>query len=168
MSRHHTTPRWEGRGAAVVYVSAICVANLLVFWIGPWWSPVNSLLLIGLDLTLRDRLHERYGFAKTVGLALVAAALSYGLNPAGAAIAVASAVSFAVANIADGAVYQMLLGKRPLLKMNGSNAAGAAADSVLFPTIAFGALLPEIIALQFAAKVGGGFVWSLLLSRKTA
>ena len=32
-------------------------------------------------------------------------------------------------------------------------------------TPAFGAFMPAIVLLQFAAKVGGGFVWSLLLRR---
>ena len=43
--------------------------------------------------------------------------------------------------------------------------AGAAVDSLLFPTIAFGVLMPEIIALQFIAKVSGGAVWSFLLQK---
>ena len=42
-----------------------------------------------------------------------------------------------------------------------------AVDSILFPTIAFGSFLPLIVLGQFAAKVGGGFVWSLLLNRRT-
>jgi hypothetical protein len=35
----------------------------------------------------------------------------------------------------------------------------------LFPTIAFGVLMPEIIALQFAAKVVGGVVWSFIIKK---
>ena len=31
-------------------------------------------------------------------------------------------------------------------------------------TIAFGSFLPLIVLGQFAAKVGGGFVWSLFLA----
>ena len=52
--------------------------------------------------------------------------------------------------------------------VNGTGAAalferpvGAAVDSILFPTIAFGSFLPTIIALQFAAKVAGGALWSI-------
>jgi hypothetical protein len=36
-------------------------------------------------------------------------------------------------------------------------------DSVLFPTIAFGAFLPAIVLGQFVAKVAGGAVWSWIL-----
>ena len=32
--------------------------------------------------------------------------------------------------------------------------------------IAFGALMPHIVIGQFAAKVGGGFIWSLLIGRR--
>jgi uncharacterized PurR-regulated membrane protein YhhQ (DUF165 family) len=49
--------------------------------------------------------------------------------------------------------------------VNGSNVLSAAVDSVLFPTIAFGALLPVIVLGQFAAKVLGGAVWSWILGK---
>ena len=38
---------------AAVYVGAMVAANLLV-WLSPWFSLIDSVLLIGLDLTLRD------------------------------------------------------------------------------------------------------------------
>jgi hypothetical protein len=43
--------------------------------------------------------------------------------------------------------------------------AGAAVDSLLFPTIAFGALMPHIVLAQFVAKVAGGAFWAWLISR---
>ena len=52
-----------------------------------------------------------------------------------------------------------------LIRANGSNVAGAAVDSIIFPTIAFGALMPHIVAVQFIAKVAGGAIWAWLLSR---
>lgn len=51
------------------------------------------------------------------------------------------------------------------MRVNGSNVPAALVDSIVFPTIAFGALLPWIVLGQFAAKVLGGFVWSLLLNQ---
>jgi hypothetical protein len=39
-------------------------------------------------------------------------------------------------------------------------------NSLVFPTLAFGALLPHIVLLQFIAKVAGGAIWAWLLSRK--
>jgi hypothetical protein len=47
-----------------------------------------------------------------------------------------------------------------MVKVNGSNVVSAAIDSLVFPTLAFGALLPWIVAGQFAAKVAGGAVWA--------
>ena len=43
--------------------------------------------------------------------------------------------------------------------------AGAAVDSIAFPTIAFGVFMPEIVALQFLAKIAGGAVWTYLLGK---
>ena len=49
-----------------------------------------------------------------------------------------------------------------LLRVNGSNVVGAAVDSLVFPTLAFGAFLWPIVLGQFAAKVAGGVLWSLV------
>jgi uncharacterized PurR-regulated membrane protein YhhQ (DUF165 family) len=49
-------------------------------------------------------------------------------------------------------------------RANVSNVAGAALDSLIFPTIAFGALMPHIVLMQFVAKVAGGAVWSYIFN----
>ena len=46
----------------------------------------------------------------------------------------------------------------------GDSTAGAAVDSLLFPTIAFDGLMPEIVALQFVAKTVGGAIWAWTLA----
>ena len=68
----------------------------------------------------------------------------------------------AAAALVDWAAFARLRGSW-LRRANGSNVAGAAVDSLLFPTIAFGALMPHIVALQFVAKVAGGALWAWLL-----
>lgn len=151
---------------AATYVSSICAANALVWWLGPWWSPFNSLLLIGLDLSLRDTIHERCGFTGSIVLVAVGGAVSYVLNPAAGQIALASVIAFTASGIADGAAYQSLIKRRSAVKMNASNAVGAIVDSLLFPTIAFGDFMPGIVALQFGAKVIGGAMYAFLLTRK--
>lgn len=148
---------------SIIYVAAICAANFSVATLGPTGSIVNAFLFIGLDLVLRDRMHERIGLLKMSGLALVAGAISYALNPATGTIAVASVAAFVVAALVDGIAYQWLIKHPWFVRSNGSNLLSAAADSVVFPTIAFGGLMPLIVLGQFAAKVSGGFVWSLLL-----
>lgn len=147
-----------------VYVVAMVVANLLVFWLGPWFSPFNAFMLIGLDLTMRDIMQERLTRWQLAGVILAGGAITWAVNPAAKHIAIASAVAFLISALADWAAYAALRSRPWLVRSNGSNVIGAAVDSVIFPTLAFGALLPHIIALQFAAKVGGGFIWSLALN----
>ena len=153
--------------AVLAYLLAMVAANLSVATFGPWVSPINSFLFIGLDLSLRDRLHDSWqgrGLWPRMGALITAAGvLSYALNPAAGRIAVASVIAFVCAAIIDSAVYHLLRARPYLERSNGSNVAGAAVDSLLFPTIAFGGFFPGIVALQFAAKVVGGAVWSFLL-----
>jgi len=159
--------------ACLIYIAAIVGANLSIAAFGPWVSPINSFLLIGLDLTLRDRLHDAWGgrslWPRMIALILIAGAISYLVNPASGRIALASCVAFVVAGLVDALVYAKLRTSARFggyyQRVNGSNAAGALTDSILFPTLAFGAFLPAIIALQLAAKLGGGAVWAFLLQR---
>jgi queuosine precursor transporter len=152
-----------------IYISALVAANLLVAWLGPWFSPINAFFLIGLDLSLRDKLHDawqgRHLALKVGGLVVAAGAISFVLNPATGKIAIASITAFILAMSADSLVYQ-LLRKRPWLqRSNGSNIVGAGVDSIIFPTIAFGGFMLPIVLMQFAAKVGGGAIWSVILNR---
>lgn len=149
--------------ALLLYVAAITSANLLVATFGPWVSPINALVLIGLDLTLRDWLHVRVRPWQMATLIGGAGALTYLLNPAAGTIAVASACAFSAAALVDWAVFLNMRGSW-LRRANGSNVAAAAVDSILFPTIAFGALLPHVIFLQFIAKVAGGAAWAWLFN----
>lgn len=147
------------------YILAMVTANLLVWWLGPWFSPINAFLLIGLDLTLRDVMHDRLTKWQMLAVILVGGAITWGVNPAAAKIAIASAVAFSASAMADWLAYTLLRSKPWLVRSNGSNVVGAAVDSVIFPTLAFGGFLPHIVAMQFAAKVGGGAVWAWLLTR---
>lgn len=148
-----------------VYVAAMVTANMMVWWLGPWFSPINAFLLIGLDLTLRDVMQERFSRWQLAGIIAAGGVITWALNPGARHIAVASAVAFTVSAIADWLAYTALRDKPWLVRSNGSNVVGAAVDSVLFPTLAFGSFMPAIVALQFAAKMAGGLLWSLLLQR---
>jgi uncharacterized PurR-regulated membrane protein YhhQ (DUF165 family) len=99
------------------------------------------------------------------GMIVVAGAVSYWLNPATELIAIASITSFVAAMTADSVAYQALKNRPWMQRTNGSNAVSAAIDSILFPTIAFGAVMPHIVALQFICKTAGGFFWSWLLQK---
>lgn len=150
--------------AILAYAAAMIGANLLVATFGPAVSPINAFFLIGLDLALRDWLHVRLKPSQMLALILSTGALTYGLNPAASVIAVASAVSFSAAALVDWATFARLRGSWAV-RANGSNVAGAAVDSLLFPTIAFGALMPQIVLMQFLAKIVGGALWTSVLRR---
>ena len=150
--------------AIVVYATAMVAANLSVAAFGPWVTPINAFLLIGLDLALRDWLHLRLRMSQMAALIGVSGLLTYLLNPAAGIIAIASASAFTLAAIADWSVFIAVRGSW-LKRANASNVVGAAVDSLVFPTIAFGALLPHIVAMQFVAKVAGGALWAFLLNR---
>lgn len=151
--------------AIVVYASAMTAANLSVAAFGPAISPLNAFLFIGLDLVLRDWLHVRLKLWQMGVLIASTGLLTYFLNPATGKIAIASATAFTAAAIVDWAVFSRLKGSW-IKRANGSNIAGAAIDSIIFPTLAFGVLMPHIVLLQFAAKVFGGFLWSMIIRDK--
>jgi queuosine precursor transporter len=156
--------------AIATYLSAMVAANLSVAYFGPWISPLNAFVFIGLDLSLRDHLHDKWRgpglWPRMLALVATAGAISYALNPAAGRVALASVVAFTCAALVDAIAYHLLRNRPYLQRSNGSNVVGAGVDSLIFPTIAFGGFLPAIVALQFAAKVGGGFVWSLILARR--
>jgi uncharacterized PurR-regulated membrane protein YhhQ (DUF165 family) len=153
--------------AIAIYAAAMTLANLAVAQWGPGIMPLIAFTLIGLDLALRDWLHVRLKPWQMGALIAAAGLLTYLLNPAAERIAVASAIAFGAAALADWAVFARLPGSW-LRRANGSNVAGAAVDSLLFPTLAFGALMPGVVAAQFVAKVLGGALWAWLLSRRAA
>jgi uncharacterized PurR-regulated membrane protein YhhQ (DUF165 family) len=150
--------------AILTYAVAMIGANLSVAAFGPWVSPINAFFLIGLDLALRDWLHVRLRAWQMATLIACTGLLTYALNPAAGMIAVASACAFSAAALVDWATFARLRGSW-LRRANGSNVAGAAVDSLIFPTLAFGVLMPHIVALQFVAKVAGGACWAWLLYR---
>lgn len=150
--------------AILIYAAAMTLANLSVAAFGPAISPVNAFVLIGLDLALRDWLHVRLKAWQMGALIASTGLLTYALNPAAGMIAVASACAFSAAALVDWATFARLRGSW-LVRANGSNVAGAAVDSLIFPTLAFGVLMPHIVAPQFVAKVAGGAIWAWVLAR---
>lgn len=150
--------------AILIYAAAMTLANLSVAMFGPSVTPINAFVLIGLDLALRDWLHVRLRQWQMLALISATGMLTYMLNPAAGMIAIASAASFTVAALADWGTFAKLKGSW-LMRANGSNVVGAAVDSLVFPTIAFGALMPQIVLMQFAAKVIGGAAWAFVLQK---
>jgi uncharacterized PurR-regulated membrane protein YhhQ (DUF165 family) len=160
-----------------LYLGAIVLANVSFAIWGLAVEPWNSMLLIGLDLTARDHLHEawgRRGLAWKMGLLILAgSALSalLGLATAGLVattidggvvrVAIASAAGFGAAGVADVLTFGLL--PHRWLRINGSNGVAALVDSFVFPAVAFGEF-DLAIGLYFATvKIGGGALWWLAL-----
>ena len=150
-----------------LYAAAIISANLLVAQFGPSITPINAFFLIGLDLALRNYLSFKMSKYQMAAMIVGTGVLSYLVNPATGQIAIASGVAFTLAALADWATFNTVSGK--WMKRNfAGNSVGALVDSVVFPTIAFGSLMPFIVSTQFAAKVAGGSLWGYLINKKVS
>jgi queuosine precursor transporter len=151
------------------YLISVISANLVILKFGPNATIISAFFLIGLDLTLRDTLHEQWHqrnlYPKMLMLILSGSVLSYLINQQAMQIAIASFVAFFFAGFADFVVYSKLFSKKWMVKTNGSNIASALVDSAIFPTLAFGTFMPMIILGQFIAKSMGGFLWSIVLGK---
>lgn len=158
------------------YLAAVIVANLTVAAFGPAVVIVNAFVLIALDITARDRLHEAWhGDPFRLGaLILAGSILSAVLDWQALPVAVASFGAFATAGAADTLVYARLSRRGWYWKTNGSNAVSALVDSLVFLSIlaALGglpwALVPVLAAGQWAAKVVGGALWAWVLRPSVA
>lgn len=167
--RHGQTTRSKSLFLVCSYLFAIVAANLITTAFGPAASVFSAFAFIGLDLTARDGLHEawhgKHLALKMAALIAAGSALSWLINRDAGPVAVASFAAFGAAAIVDTLVYQWLYRLPWRVKVNASNLASAAVDSFIFPTLAFGGVMWAITLGQFAAKVLGGFVWSLLLKK---
>ena len=152
-----------------IYLLSVVLANMLILWLGPQAAVITAFLFIGLDLSLRDKLHDQWHgkqlWWKMLVLICGGSAISIVLNWDALPIALASATAFLAAGVGDALVYAGLHKKRFMIRANGSNVAGSAIDSIVFPTLAFGMFMPEIVLGQFVAKFVGGFLWSLILQK---
>lgn len=152
----------------VIYLLAIVAANLLAARFGPLVTVLNAFCFIGLDLSTRDQLHARWqgGQLWPRMLLLIGSGglLAFLLGGSGD-IALASCLAFIAAGSADALVYHALGRHTRLVRINGSNLAGAIIDSLLFPLLAFGWPLSLAIVLgHILAKVAGGALWAYVLA----
>lgn len=159
----------------IIYLLAIVVANLLIVEFAVVFPAITAIVaftLIGLDLALRDSLHDSWigrGLLPRMTALIVAGGIvSYLINADAATVAIGSSVAFALAATGDTIVYHILRHRKYLTRANASNITGAAIDSLVFPLIALSFLSPSTLATvivgQFLAKSFGGAVWSGLIS----
>ena len=144
------------------YLLSITAANLIIQHAGPQATIVTAFIFIGLDLVLRDKLHGKISSLKMFAMIAAAGLITLAINAAAWQIAVASSLSFAVASIADWCVFARSGGSWSVRSYK-SNLIGGIVDSVMFPTLAFGTIMPGIMIGQVAAKFFGGVVWVRLI-----
>lgn len=152
----------EGALFLTAYITCIPLANWLIQHAGtvcppdgPCLVPVapglmapSGVLMVGLALVLRDLVQRRLGAAAGLSAIAVGAAISAALAPP--QLVAASAVAFALSELADFAVYTPLQRRGLVLAVVASSAVGLVADSVLFLWLAFGSL--QFLAGQIVGK----------------
>jgi hypothetical protein len=152
------------------YLLAIVVANLITTWLGPWVSVITAFASIGLGITARDSLHDKWegsGLAwKMFLLIFLGSAISYLINKDSKMIALASFIAFSISNLVDTFIYSLTSELTKFERVNWSNLISSCVDSILFPLIAFGMPLNwGIVYGQATAKIGGGLFWALIIFR---
>lgn len=150
------------------YVAMVVVANWTVALWGPSVAVLNAFLLIGPVMTIRDVLHKAWGAnvrSRMFVLIGFASLISWALNPASGRIAFGSFLAFAASEAIDYLIYVGLQQHQFLVRSNWSNIGGAIVDSVVFMGVAFGVFIPEVFIGQIVAKIVGGFVYSLMMTR---
>lgn len=171
-----------------VYLAAIVIANTLLAVYGPQYLVFGFLPLvilggfvfIGLDITVRDYLHEQWknNLVRNMFLLIGAGSILSALfNIQAWYVAVASFTAFAVAGLGDSITYTYVSKYARFVKINGSNIVSAALDSFVFLTLISVlsgmvgpatalplSLVPALAVGQILAKVAGGFVWERVIT----
>jgi len=142
--------------AVTIYAAAIVAANVLTYYFG--LVPVGFGLLVtagtyaaGIALLARDFVHRYAGIWWVLGGIAFGVAMSWFL--ASPAIALASAVAFGVAELADLLVFVKIRPRGFVRAALISNLVSAPVDAVLFLWIAGFPLTGEAIIGQFVGKV---------------
>lgn len=153
------------------WLAAITAANLITAHYGPQASIYNAFWLIGMTLVVRDLLHDAWQDNRVPKMAAMIATgslLAYLVSPDAGRIGVASGIAFLCAETMDAAIYHAVRRWDWIERSNTSNVAGAAVDSLIFPTIAFGSILWGITVGQFTAKVAGALIFTLAIQKARA
>lgn len=146
-----------------LYLIAFVLSNLIVLWYGRTGLLVTAMFLIPFDFVMRCTFHEQWKgpelLLKLGTLVAVAGCISFLINVEAKNIAVASVAGFFVAQLFSGIFYQCFINKSYFIKVNGSDAVGILADSIVFQILAFSSLDLLTTSTQFTLKIVGGLFW---------
>jgi hypothetical protein len=151
---------------SAAYLVVVSITLAITGHFGKTASIVDSAVGIGVVLILRDRLADIWGVRrakKMLALIFVGGLCALAVNIGHPIIGVASGVAFASAEIGDGLVYYAYRRRPWQQRVTASNVAFALVDSLVFPSIAFGAFDWKLTGAQFAAKVLGSVAWGYAL-----
>ena len=146
-----------------LYLIAFVCANFVVLYFGSTGLIFTALFLIPFDFIMRCVFHETWKGKELIfklgALVSVASLLTFLINHNTLNIATGSMCGFAIAQIFAGVFYQLTIKKPTFVKVNGSDAIGIIADSIVFQFVAFGFVDYEITVSQVAMKLIGGLFW---------
>ncbi|MBB2924120.1 VUT family protein [Cellulomonas cellasea] len=147
----------------VAFALCIVLANWAILHVGadngtghPRTIPVgfgldapSGVLFAGVLFTLRDILHERVGTGRTLVIIVATAPLT--AVTSAPSLALASVVTFLVAEIADLAVYARIRRHGRTVAVLASNVVSSFVDSAVFLTLAFGGApdVRTVVAMTF-------------------
>ncbi len=150
-----------------LYLLAFIIANFIVLWFGPTGLVFTALFIIPFDFVMRCIFHEQWKGVELIlklgALVVAASSITLLINYDAKNIAIGSACGFIVAQIFAGIFYQLTIKKTYLIKVNGSDAIGILADSIVFQYVAFSFIDCRITIAQFILKLVGGFFWYWLI-----
>ena len=137
---------------------------VLPAWLNPFGGQILSpsgVLAVGLSFTLRDLVQRRLGWRISFVCIVIGAGLSAFLDPA---LAIASGVTFLVAESLDLMVYTPLQRNHLVAAVVGSNIVGIIADSTIFLFLAFGSLAHlegQIIGKAWMTLLALPIIWGI-------
>lgn len=172
-----------GYVAFALFAATIPAANWLIGNVGtvcipqgPCLIPVgfgldapSGVLMVGAALVLRDIVHERLGALWAIAAIAVGAVLSAFL--ASPALVVASVAAFALAELADFAVYTPLRKRHLTVAVLASGLVGSVIDSAVFLTLAFGSLAHiegQVIGKMWMTLAAAVVLFALRLRKQEA
>ena len=147
-----------------LYIGSVLIANLLSYhYYSIYMNGIICFFLISFDLTVRDYFHITMRKRDMFFVILIAGLSSVLINYNSFYIALASTSAFLSAALVDYVLFAVSPGNF-IVRSNVSNILSAIIDSLVFSVIAYGDMGGNIFFIMVAAKLVGGFVYSILLN----